>query len=185
MNISSSTGSIPKLIALGNPFVLSLVRTDRKNGAKWLDTIRLLARSLEPMKAAGHLFIAALILAEALALSAMWHFNAGEQVRYKTSRCKGVSSLSKGVKVSLYASASIAALHPKLVCHDKRIDLTLGPPISLIACRMVLAVVDRAKWNGKFVTHLEAKTPLLSVADVVGMRRSTAADETGLLCDMA
>ena len=96
-----------------------------------------------------------------------------------------VSSLSNGVKVSLYASASIAALQPKLGCHDKRIDLTLGPPISLIACRMVLAVVDRAKWNGKFVTHLEAKTPLLSVADVVGMCRSTAADETGLLCDMA
>ena len=98
---------------------------------------------------------------------------------------QGVSSLSNGGKVLLYASASIAALHPKLVCYSKWIDLTLGPPISLIACRMVLAVVDRAKWNGKFVTYLEAKTPLLSVADVMGMRRSTAADETGLLCDMA
>ena len=91
----------------------------------------------------------------------------------------------QGGKGSLYASASIAALHPKLGCHDKRIDLTLGPPISLVACRMVLAVVDRAKWNGKFVTYLEAKTPLLSVSDVMGLRGNTAADETGLLCDMA
>ena len=98
---------------------------------------------------------------------------------------QGVSSLSNGLKVSLYASASISPLHPKLVCHDKRIDLTLGPPISLVACRMVLAMVDRAKWNGKFVTHLEAQTSLLGIADVVGMCRSTAADETGLLCDMA
>ena len=89
---------------------------------------------------------------------------------------QGVSSLYNGVKVSLYASASIAALHPKLGCYSKRIDLTLGPPISLVACRMVLAVVDRAKWNGKFVTHLEAKTSLLSVSDVVGVRGNTAAD---------
>ena len=96
-----------------------------------------------------------------------------------------MSSLSNGVKVSLYASASIAALHPKLGCHDKRIDLTLGPPISLVACRMVLAVVDRAKRDGKFVTHPDAQTSLLGIADVMGMCRSTAADETGLLCDVA
>ena len=60
---------------------------------------------------------------------------------------------------------------PELQSNREWLYLVLLPPASLVAGRMVLAVVDRAERHGKLVTHLKPQTSRLRIADMMRMRR--------------
>ena len=61
----------------------------------------------------------------------------------------------------------------------------LLPPQPLIAGRMVLLMVNGAERYRKFIADLEREAPRLGEADVMGVARGSAADETGLLGHVA
>ena len=74
---------------------------------------------------------------------------------------------------------------PQLLRHNKRVDLTLLPPPSLIARCVIFAVVDGAERDGKFVAHFECNPSRLRVADMMGVRWRATADDAWLLGDEA
>ena len=72
---------------------------------------------------------------------------------------------------------------PELLGHRKWIELALLPPSPLIACGMVLMMVDGAKRHGELVAHLKAESPRLRKADVVRACGRAATDQAGLAGD--
>jgi hypothetical protein len=54
------------------------------------------------------------------------------------------------------------------------------PPGALIAPPVEFTMVQPTDWDGKAVADFSTYRPLLCKLDVMGIRRSSAADETGL-----
>ena len=55
------------------------------------------------------------------------------------------------------------------------------PPTPFITSCVVFGVMNSTEGNGEFIAHLEPETPGLGEADVMGVRRRSPANETGLL----
>src|SRR5262249_56557875 len=72
---------------------------------------------------------------------------------------------------------------PKGCRNGKGIDPLLLPPGAFVAAPMELAMVQPADRNGEAVGDLASHRPLLRKFDVVGIRGSSAADETRLRGD--
>ena len=79
----------------------------------------------------------------------------------------------------------LGAFSPQAFGRSEWINLVLLPPSPLIACGMVLVMVDGAKRHGELVAHLETQPPRLCKADMMRMGRNSAADEAGLAADEA
>jgi len=58
-----------------------------------------------------------------------------------------------------------------------------SPPRLLVARLMQLIVVDGAERDRELIAHLAAHGPRLSKAQVMGVRRGSPANQTGLLAD--
>ena len=63
---------------------------------------------------------------------------------------------------------------------QRRKNAMARPPSPLVACLMQRIVVAVAQRHGELVRNLEAEGPLLGEANMVRLRRPTAAHETGL-----
>ena len=74
---------------------------------------------------------------------------------------------------------------PQFLGDCERVDLTLLPPPPLIARCVIFAVVDGAERHGEFVAHFECKPSRLRVADMMGVRWGTAANDAWLRRDKA
>ena len=70
---------------------------------------------------------------------------------------------------------------PQAFRDRKRIDLLLLPPSPFVARLVQLMVMGCTKGNGELITHLKAKASWLCVANMMGVGRRTATDETRLL----
>jgi len=75
----------------------------------------------------------------------------------------------------------LGAFSPEAFGRSERVNLMLLPPLLLIACGMVLLMVDGAERYGELIAHLEAESSGLGKADVMSVRRRSPANETGLL----
>ena len=75
----------------------------------------------------------------------------------------------------------LLAFSPQALCNGEWINLVFLPPQPLIAGCMVLLMVNGAERYRKFIADLEPKAPRLGEADVMGVARRSAANETGLL----
>ena len=60
------------------------------------------------------------------------------------------------------------------------VNLALLPPTCLVACGMVLGVMNGAERNREFITHFEAQTSGLRVANMVSLRWRSATDKARL-----
>ena len=79
----------------------------------------------------------------------------------------------------------LGAFSPQAFGRSEWINLVLLPPSPLIAGSMVLVMVDGAERHGELVAHLETQPPRLCKADMMRMRRSSAANKTCLAGDKA
>jgi hypothetical protein len=79
----------------------------------------------------------------------------------------------------------LSAFSPQALCNGERINLVLLPPQSLIAGCVVLLMVDGAERDRKFIADLEPEAFGLGKAEVMGVARRSAANETGLLSHKA
>ena len=79
----------------------------------------------------------------------------------------------------------LGAFSPQAFGHSEWINLVLLPPLPLIACGMVLLMVDGAERHGEFIAHLEAESSRLGKPNVMGMCRRSPANEAGLAADKA
>ena len=70
---------------------------------------------------------------------------------------------------------------PERASGDAGIDPGLPPPCGFIAVAVDLAMVSPAQGDGELIAHLAPERPLLRKAQMMGVGRSPAADETGLL----
>ena len=70
---------------------------------------------------------------------------------------------------------------PQLTGREGRVDSSLVPPRRFIAMTMQLAVMATAERHGELVADLAAERPALGKAQVMGVGRFTAADQTSLL----
>ena len=71
-------------------------------------------------------------------------------------------------------------LAPKNCGNDEGIDTSALPPGALVAAPVQFTVVQLAEGDGEAVADLPPHRALLGKLDVVGIRRGSAADETGL-----
>ena len=71
-------------------------------------------------------------------------------------------------------------LAPKGCGNDQGIDPLALPPGALVASPVEFTMVQPADGNGEPVADFPPHRPLLGKLDVVGIRRGSAADETGL-----
>src|SRR6516225_5680173 len=69
---------------------------------------------------------------------------------------------------------------PEVSGTHKRIDALALPPGALIAAPVQLAMVHPTDRNGEAVADLAPHRPLLRKPEVMGIRRGSAADKTGL-----
>ena len=67
----------------------------------------------------------------------------------------------------------------------QRIDFALMPPSSLIAGRMIFAVVNGAERHGELIAHFECETSRLGIANMMGVGWGATADHAWLLCNKA
>src|SRR5262245_34528556 len=74
---------------------------------------------------------------------------------------------------------------PELARHFDGVDTGSLPPCSLVTGSMNGAVVRAAKRYSEFVARLAAERPRLGVPKVMRVRWLAAADEAGLLSDVA
>ena len=74
---------------------------------------------------------------------------------------------------------------PQLAGREGRIDSRLAPPFGFIAMTMQLTMMTAAERHGELVADLPAERPALGKAQVMGVGRFTAADQTSLLRDKA
>ena len=74
---------------------------------------------------------------------------------------------------------------PQLTGACKGIDTGPTPPRRLIAMPMQFAMMTAAERDGEFVADLAGERPALGKAQVMGVARLPAADQTGLLGDEA
>ncbi len=61
-----------------------------------------------------------------------------------------------------------------------RIDAQFFPPSLFVSDSVECAVMSGAEWHHPFIAHLAPQGPGLGKAQVVGMARTAATDETGL-----
>ena len=71
-------------------------------------------------------------------------------------------------------------LVPKGCGNDQWLDPLALPPYALVAAPVKFPMVQPANRNGEPVADFPPHRPLLCKLDVVGIRRGSAADETGL-----
>jgi hypothetical protein len=74
---------------------------------------------------------------------------------------------------------------PKFAGDLDRVDASLLPPCSLVACAMNRAVMDSAEGHREFIAGLTAERPWLQVSKMMRVRWLTAANEAGLSGDKA
>ena len=72
---------------------------------------------------------------------------------------------------------------PKCCGNREGVDPLVLPPGALVAPPVEFTVVQPADGNGEAVADFPSHRPLLCKFDVVGIRRGSAADETGLRGD--
>lgn len=68
-------------------------------------------------------------------------------------------------------------LTPKISGHSKGLDLVFGPPRPFIATPVKLAVVQSADRDDELIAYLSTHRALLGKFDVVGVGRSSSADQ--------
>jgi hypothetical protein len=95
-----------------------------------------------------------------------------------TPRAEGVSQantrLSRGY-------SQLMGLQPQRASRTDRINACVAPPRSFIAAAVNFAMVLAAKWHRELVADLAAKRTTLREAQVMGVRRPSITNQTGLL----
>jgi hypothetical protein len=71
-------------------------------------------------------------------------------------------------------------LQPEHASDGGRIYPSLAPPSGFISAAMHFAMMSAAEWDRELVAHLAAKRRRLRKSQVVGIGRTTAADQTWL-----
>jgi hypothetical protein len=74
-------------------------------------------------------------------------------------------------------------LQPQRASSDGRINASIFPPCGFIATAMDLPMMAAAERYREFVAYLSAKCAALSEAQMMGIRRCTAANQAWLGCD--
>ena len=74
-------------------------------------------------------------------------------------------------------------LKPQRPRGDHRVNPRFPPPVGLIAAAMGFAVMSAAERYGELITDLAAQGASLGKSQVVGVRRLTPANETGVFGD--
>ena len=77
------------------------------------------------------------------------------------------------------------AFEPERTGREARIDAGRIPPCGFVAVTMDLAVMAPAEWHREFVAHLAAERAALGKAEVMRIRRLTAANQARLLGDVS
>jgi hypothetical protein len=77
------------------------------------------------------------------------------------------------------------SFEPQRASGDIRIDTNLIPPCSFITRTMDLAMMSSAQRDSKLIAHLAAQRAVLHKAQMMGIRRSATANQTGLTGHMS
>ena len=74
-------------------------------------------------------------------------------------------------------------LQPQRAGGDTRINASLLPPCRFVATAMDLAMMAAAERHGELIADLAAKRSMLGEAQMMGIGRPAATNQTGLLGD--
>jgi hypothetical protein len=95
------------------------------------------------------------------------------------SRRRGIQSYHT------YRVSDRMRLNPERPCGSHRVDALCAPPNAFIAGAVKFAMMAAAQRHGELVADLEAETPGLGKAHMMGIARLPATDQAGLPGDKA